>query len=393
MSHPIRPEAPAASSMLTEEEEAFRAAVREFAESTLRPKVQAMDAAAKMDQDVIDACFSMGLMGVEVPEELGGQGGTFFQAVLAVEELARIDPAVAVMVDVQTTLFENMVLRWGSDELKRWVLPRVTKDVVAAYALSEAGSGSDAFALACEARLDGDAYVLNGQKLWITNAGEAGVFAVFANVDKSLKHKGITCFLVERDQKGFSVAKKEDKLGIRASSTCEIVLDGVRVPKARILGEVGIGYKVAIETLNEGRIGIGAQMLGLATGAFDAAMQYTQERKQFGKPLAENQAVQFQLAEMATDIHAARLLVYDAARRRDRGLSFVTEACYAKLFASRVAEKNASQAVNLFGGYGFVRDYPVEKLYRDAKIGQIYEGTSNMQLQTIYKRVAGGDRP
>lgn len=379
-----------AVTMLTEEEEAFRAAIREFAETTIKPRVTAMDQAAKMDREVIDACFEMGLMGIEVPEAYGGQGGSFFQAVLAVEELARVDPAVAVMVDVQTTLFENMVMRWGSEALKEWVLPRVTKDTVAAYCLSEAGSGSDAFALACEARPDGDDFVLSGHKLWITNAGEAGVFAVFATVDKEKRHKGITCFMVERDQPGFSVSKKEDKLGIRASSTCEILLDGVRVPRSRILGEVGQGYKVAIETLNEGRIGIGAQMVGLAVGAFEHALAYTQERKQFGKALAENQGVQFQLAEMATDIHAARLLVYDAARRRDAGQPFLTEACYAKLFASRVAERVASQAVNLFGGNGFTHEFPIEKYYRDAKIGQIYEGTTNMQLQTIAKQLLAG---
>ena len=384
---------PSASSMLTEEEQAFRGAVREFAEGTIRPRVAAMDKAAKMDREVIDACFGMGLMGIEVPETYGGQGGTFFQAVLAVEELARVDPSVAVMVDVQTTLFENMILRWGTEEQKRWVLPRVCKDTVAAYCLSEASSGSDAFGLQCEGREEGDSFILSGHKLWITNAGEAGVFAVFANVDKSLKHRGITCFLVDRDQPGFSVSKKEDKLGIRASSTCEILLDGVRVPKSRVLGHVGEGYKVAIETLNEGRIGIGAQMVGLAMGAFEAALRYTQERKQFGKPIVDNQGVQFELAEMATLIHAARLLVYDAARRRDRGVSFLTEAAYAKLFASRAAERVASEAVNLFGGYGFTHEFPVEKYYRDAKIGQIYEGTSNMQLQTIAKRVLGGDMP
>jgi alkylation response protein AidB-like acyl-CoA dehydrogenase len=386
-------ERPSASSMLNEEEQAFRAAVREFAEGTIRPRVHAMDTAAVMDREVIDACFAMGLMGIEVPERFGGQGGTFFQAVLAVEELARVDPSVAVMVDVQTTLFENMILRWGTDEQKGWVLPRVCKDTVAAYCLSEAGSGSDAFGLACEAKKDGDDFVLTGHKLWITNAGEAGLFAVFATVDKAQKHKGITCFLVERDQKGFSISKKEDKLGIRASSTCEILFDGVRVPRGRVLGEVGQGYKVAIETLNEGRIGIGAQMVGLAVGAFEHAMRYVQERKQFGKPIVDNQGVQFQLAEMATRIHASRLLVYDAARRRDRGESFLTEAAYAKLFASRTAEFVASEAVNLFGGYGFTREFPVEKYYRDAKIGQIYEGTTNMQLQTIAKRVLAGDMP
>ena len=382
-----------ASSMLSEEEIAFRDAVREFAEGTVRPLVHEMDTKQQMDPTIIEACFDMGLMGIEVPEELGGQGGSFFQAVLAVEELARVDPAVAVMVDVQTTLFENMVLRWGSDAVKQWVLPKVTENTVAAYALSEAGSGSDAFALACEAKEDGDHYVLNGHKLWITNAQEAGVFAVFANVDKSKGYKGITAFLVEREQEGFSVSKKEDKLGIRASSTCEILLENVRVPKERVLGEVGKGYKVAIETLNEGRIGIGAQMVGLATGALEHALRYTQERKQFGKAVADNQAVQFQLAEMATRIKASRLLVYDAARRRDCGETFVTEAAYAKYYASVTAEFCASQAVNLFGGYGFTREYPVEKLYRDAKIGQIYEGTSNMQLQTIAKQLFKGELP
>lgn len=380
-------------SNLTEDEADFRQAVREFAESTIKPRVSAMDEAAKMDPEVISACFEMGLMGVEVPEEFGGQGGTFFLAVLAVEELARVDPSVAVMVDVQTTLFENMVLRWASDELKTWLLPKVTSEVVASYALSESGSGSDAFALACEAKEDGDDYILNGHKLWITNAQEAGVFAVFANVDKSKKHRGITCFIVERDQEGFSVSKKEDKLGIRASSTCEILLENVRVSKSRILGEVGKGYKVAIETLNEGRIGIGAQMVGLAVGAYEHALAYVQERKQFGRAIVDNQAVQFQLAEMATQIRAARLLVWDAARRRDAGLPFLTEAAYAKLYASRAAERVASEAVNLYGGNGFTREYPVEKFYRDAKIGQIYEGTTNMQLQTIAKMLLANERP
>ncbi|RMG18245.1 MAG: acyl-CoA dehydrogenase [Planctomycetota bacterium] len=379
-----------ALTLLTEEESAFREAVREFAESTIKPRVAAMDRAATMDPEVIQACFDMGLMSVEVPEQYGGQGGTFFMAILAIEELARVDPAVSVMVDVQTTLVQNMILRWGSEEIKQWILPQISKDKVAAYCLSEAGSGSDAFALACEAREDGDAYVLDGHKLWITNAGEAEFFAVFATVDKSLRHRGITCFLVEREQKGFSVSKKEDKLGIRASSTCEILLEGVRVPKSRILGEVGKGYKVAIETLNEGRIGIGAQMVGLARGAFEGALAYVQERKQFGRPIGENQGVQFQLAEMAARIRAARLLVWDAARRRDAGEPFLTEAAYAKLVASRAAEYVASEAVNLFGGNGFTKEYPIEKFYRDAKIGQIYEGTTNMQLQTIAKQLLGG---
>jgi len=384
---------PGPCTVLSEEEGLFRDAVREFAESTLRPRSAAMDAQQAMDPEVVQACFEMGLMGIEVPEELGGQGGTFFQAVLAVEELARVDPAVAVMVDVQTTLFENMMLNYASEDLQREILPRVCEDTVAAYCLSEAGSGSDAFALACEAKEDGDAYVLNGHKLWITNAQEAGVFAVFANVDKSLGHRGITCFLVNRDQEGFSVSKKEDKLGIRASSTCEILLENVRVPKSRILGKVGKGYKVAIETLNEGRIGIGAQMVGLACGAFELALNYTGERKQFGKAIRDNQGVQFQLAEMATQIHASRLLVYNAARLRDAKQPFTTQAAYAKLFASRTAEFVASEAVNLYGGYGFTREYPVEKFYRDAKIGQIYEGTTNMQLQTIAKALFRGDHP
>lgn len=382
-----------ALTQLDEDEEALRDAVREFAESVIQPRVAAMDAAAELDKEVIEGCFEMGLMGVEVPEEFGGAGGTFFQAILVVEELARVDAAVAVMVDVQTTLFQNLVLRWGSDEIKNWILPKTCKDTVAAYALSEAGSGSDAFALACEATEDGDDYLLNGHKLWITNAKEAGVFAVFATVDKSLGYRGITCFLVEAGQEGFSVSKKEDKLGIRASSTCEIVFENVRVPKSRIVGEVGKGYKVAIETLNEGRIAIGAQMVGLAAGALELTVAFTQERKQFGKAISENQGVQFQLAEMATQVHAARLLVYDAARRRDAGLEFLTEACYAKLFASRAAESVASQAINLFGGNGFTKEYPIEKFYRDAKIGQIYEGTTNMQLQTIAKMLLKGSRP
>lgn len=382
-----------ALTQLSEDEEALREAIGEFADSVIKPRVGAMDQAATMDKEVIDGCFEMGLMGIEVPEEFGGQGGTFFQAILAVEELAKVDAAVAVMVDVQTTLFQNLIMRWGSDEIKREVLPKTCESMVAAYALSEAGSGSDAFALACEAKEDGDDYVLNGHKLWITNAKEAGVFAVFATVDKSLGYRGITCFLVYADQEGFSVSKKEDKLGIRASSTCEILFENVRVPKSRIVGEVGKGYKVAIETLNEGRIAIGAQMVGLAAGALQHTVDYVQTRKQFGKAISDNQGVQFQLAEMATQVHAARLLVWDAARRRDAGQDFLTEACYAKLFASRAAEKVASEAVNLFGGNGFTHEYPIEKYYRDAKIGQIYEGTTNMQLQTIAKMLLKGSKP
>lgn len=370
---------------LSEDEEAFRFAVRDFAESEIRPKVAAMDDAQTMDPAIIRKCFDLGLMGIEVPEVYGGQGGSFFQSVLAIEEIARVCAAVAGVVDVQTTLVENLLLRWASEDIKRQLLPRMCGDTVASYALSEAGSGSDAFALSCAARDAGDRYVLTGQKLWITNAAEAGVFLVFATVNKELKHRGITCFVVERDQDGFSVSKKEKKLGIRASSTCEIVLDSVHVPKNRIVGEVGKGYKIAIETLNEGRIGIGAQMVGLAQHAFEAALRYTQERHQFGRPVADNQGVQFQLAEMATKLHAARLLVYEAARLRESGRPFVQEAAMAKLFASRIAEEIASEAVNLHGGNGYTTDYEVEKLYRDVKVGQIYEGTNNMQLLTIAK--------
>ena len=383
------PKQPALSA-LSEEEELFRRAVREFAEETIRPRVARMDREGAMDRDVIDGCFAMGLMGIEVPEELGGQGGTFFQAVLAVEELARVDPSVAVMVDVQATLVENLLLKWASPALKERWLPRLTKDVVAAYALSESASGSDAFALQCRARESADGWTLTGRKLWITNAAEAGVFAVFATVDPGAGYKGITCFLVERDTPGFQVGKKEDKLGIRASSTCELVLEDVRLPRDSVVGEVGKGYKVAIETLNEGRIGIGAQMVGLAQGAFEATVRYVQERVQFGKRISEFQGVQFQLAEMATDIHAARLTVYDAARLRAQGRPFLEGAAMAKLFASRVAERVASRAVDLHGGNGFTKEYPAEKYYRDAKIGQIYEGTSNMQLQTIAKQVLKG---
>ena len=375
---------------LSDTEEAFRQAVRDFAEETVRPRIARMDRDGVMDREVIDACFAMGLMGIEVPEQYGGQGGTFVQAVLCVEELARVDPSVAVMVDVQTTLFENLMLRWANEEQKKRIFPRVTKDTVAAYALSESGSGSDAFALGCRAKESGNEYRLSGRKLWITNGYEAGVFALFATVDPKAGYKGITCFLVDKDTKGFSVGKKEDKLGIRASSTVELILEDVAVPKANILGEVGKGYKVAIETLNEGRIGIGAQMVGIAQGALDAAIKYVQEREQFGKKISEFQAVQFQIAEMATQTAAARLLVYEAARLRDAGKPFLTQAAMAKLFASRTAEKVASLSLELHGGNGFTKDYPIEKLWRDSKIGQIYEGTSNMQLQTIAKQFLKG---
>jgi alkylation response protein AidB-like acyl-CoA dehydrogenase len=327
------------------------------------------------------------VMGIEIPEAHGGSGGTFFHAVLVVEELSRVDPSVGVLVDVQNTLVVNALLRWGSPDLRSRLLPVLAARSIGAYALSEAVSGSDAFALQTQAREDGDAFVIDGRKLWITNANEADLFIVFANINPSAGYRGITAFVVERGQPGFTIGKKEDKLGIRASSTCELVLDGCRVPRAQVLGEVGKGYKVAIETLNEGRIGIGAQMLGLAAGALDHAVKYTKERRQFGKAIAEFQGVQFQLARAATEIEAARLLVYNAARLRDLGQPFLTEAAMCKIFASEVAERVASLAVNLFGGNGFVKEYPVEKLYRDAKIGQIYEGTSNLQLQTIAKQM------
>jgi alkylation response protein AidB-like acyl-CoA dehydrogenase len=346
-----------------------------------------MDEHAKIPRALIDGLFKLGVMSIEIPERFGGAGGTFFQAVLTVEELSRVDPSVGVLVDVQNTLVVNALLRWGSPELQEQLLPRLAQQSVGAYALSEASSGSDAFALQTRAREDGDAFVLAGRKLWITNAAEADLFIVFATVDASAGYRGITAFVVERETPGFSVTRKEDKLGIRASSTCELLLEDCRVPRSQVLGDVGKGYKVAIETLNEGRIGIGAQMFGLAEGALGHAIRYTKERQQFGRSIAEFQGVQFQIARAATDVEAARLLVYHAARRRDRGEPFLTEAAMAKLFASEVAERTASLAVNLFGGYGFVKDYPVEKLYRDAKIGQIYEGTSNLQLQTIAKQL------
>ncbi len=374
---------------LAEDEVIFRDSVRQFADAQIRPHVREMDEQAKFPRSLVDQLFDLGVMGIEIPESHGGSGGTFFHAVLAVEELARVDPSVAVLVDVQNTLCINAFLRWGTDEQKAKYLPKLASRWVGAYALSEAGSGSDAFALATRAVEDGDAYVLTGQKLWITNGAEADVFIVFANVKPEAGYRGITAFLVERGAAGFTVGKKEDKLGIRASSTCELLFDGCRVPKAQILGEVGKGYKVAIETLNEGRIGIGAQMLGLAQAALDHTVRYTKERRQFGKAIADFQGVQFQIARMATAVEGARLLTYNAARLRDAGKPFLTEAAMCKLVTSEVAESCASMAVNLFGGYGFTKDYPVEKLYRDAKIGQIYEGTSNMQLQTIAKALIG----
>ncbi len=375
--------------VLAEDERIFRDSVRQFAEAQVRPLVREMDEQAKMARTLVDRLFDLGLMGIEIPEPYGGSGGRFFHAVLAVEELSRVDPSVGVLVDVQNTLVINALLRWGSEDVKRRYLPQLAASVVGAYALSEAGSGSDAFALTTRAREDGDGYVLDGRKLWITNASEAGLFIVFATVDPQAGYRGITAFLVERAFPGFTVGKKEDKLGIRASSTCELMFEECRVPRANVLGEVGKGYKTAIETLNEGRIGIGAQMIGLARGALEHAIAYTRDRRQFGKPVSEFQAVQHQLARAAVDVEAARLTVYNAARLRDAGRPFLTEAAICKIFSSEVAERVASLAVNLFGGYGFVKDYPVEKLYRDAKIGQIYEGTSNLQLQTIAKQILG----
>ena len=376
-------------SQLAPEEQLLRDAVRKFARKVLAPLAREMDEAQKMSPALIRQLFEQGWMGMEVPEEYGGVGASFFSAIVAIEEIAAVDPAVAVMVDVQNTLTVNALLRWGNQAQKTKYLPRVATDLICSYALSEASSGSDAFALTTTARADGDDYVLNGSKLWISNAGESGLFIVFATVDPSLGYKGITAFLIERDTPGFTVGKKEDKLGIRASSTCELLLQDCRVPNANVLGEIGTGYKIAIETLNEGRIGIAAQMLGLASGAWGHAARYTQERRQFGRPVAQFQAVQFSLAKMATEIEACRLMVYDAARRKTAGLPYAKEAAMTKYFVSQVAERVASECVELFGGYGFVKDYPVEKLYRDAKIGRIYEGTSNMQLATIAKQLLG----
>src|SRR5919112_204687 len=373
----------------SEDESMFRASVREFAEGEIRPRVEEMDEHAKMAPEVLKQLFDLGLMGVETPEEYGGTGASFFMAIVGVEELSRVDPSVGVLMDVQNTLVNNALIRWGSPEQKKKYLPRLASDAVGAYALSEAGSGSDAFAMATKAVEDGDSYELNGQKLWITNGNEAGIFIVFANAKPEEGYKGITAFIVEKGFAGFSVGKKENKLGIRASSTTEIILDGCKVPKENLLGEFGKGYKVSIETLNEGRIGIGAQMIGLARGALEAALAYTGERAQFGKPINQFQGVQFQLAEMAVELEAARLMVYNAARMKDAGLPFVKEAAMAKLYSSRAAETIASKAIELYGGYGFVKDYPVEKLWRDSKIGAIYEGTSNMQLQTIAKLIIG----
>jgi len=389
----VSPETAAAPALttLSEDERLFHDTILDFATHEVRPRVRDMDERAAVDPGLLTRLFGLGVMGVEIPETFGGSGGTFFHSVLAVEALSRVDPSVGVLVDVQNTLVINALLRWGSAEQQRRCLTALARDTVGAYALSEAASGSDAFALTTRAIEQGDGFVLDGRKLWITNAAEAGTFIVFATVDPSAGYKGITAFLIERDMPGFTVGHKEDKLGIRASSTCELIFESCRVPRAHVLGDVGKGYKIAIETLNEGRIGIGAQMLGLAEGALEHAVGYTLERKQFGRAIAGFQGVQFQLARAATEIEAARLLVYNAARLRDAGQPFLKEAAMCKLFASEVAERTASMAVNLFGGYGFVKDYPVEKLYRDAKIGQIYEGTTNLQLVTIAKTL--GLRP
>jgi short-chain 2-methylacyl-CoA dehydrogenase len=374
---------------LSEDERMFRDQVREFAEAEVRPLVGKMDKEAQIPRALIDKCFDLGIMGIEIPEAMGGAGATFFMSVLVVEELARVDASLAVLVDVQNTLVNNALLRWGTDDQKGRYLPKLASKWVGAYALSEAGSGSDAFALACRAVDKGDRYELTGRKLWITNAAEADLFIVMATIDPGKGYKGITSFLVERSFPGFQIGKKEDKLGIRASSTCELVLEGCRVPKANVLGEVGQGYKIAIETLNEGRIGIGAQMVGVAQGAFEHGLRYAQERRQFGRPIAEFQAVQFLLAELATELEASRLLTYNAARLRDTGAPFIKEAAMAKLFASRAAEHVSSKVIEIHGGYGFSREYPVEKYFRDQKVGQIYEGTTHMQLMVIAKQLLG----
>jgi len=374
--------------LLTEDEQMFRETCRSFAEQRIKPHVRRMDDEAKLDPGLIPELFELGLMGIHIPEDLGGSGGTFFMSVLAVEEISRVDGSFGVFIDVQNTLVNNAIMRWANEDQKRQYLPRLARDLVGAYALSEAGSGSDAFALACRAVHDvgrDGSYVLNGRKLWITNAIEAGLFVVFANVNPDAGYKGITAFLVEPGFPGFTVGKKEDKLGIRASSTCELILEDCVVPAKNVLGEVGKGYKIAIETLNEGRIGIGAQMVGIAQGSWECGASYAKERKAFGKAIAEFQAVQFQLAEAATQIEAARLMVYNAARLKDSGQDFLKEAAMAKYFSSQVAESVTSTIVDLYGGYGYTKDYPAEKYFRDSKIGKIYEGTSNMQLQTIAK--------
>ena len=372
---------------LSEEEELFRRTVRDFAERAVRPRVAAMEQSASLDRALLAQCFQLGLMGIEIPEAHGGAGGSMLMTVLAVEELSAVDASLAIFVDVQNTLVNALLIKWASDELRTRYLPRLATDLLGAYALSEPESGSDAFGLQTRASRTGDQWILEGRKLWITNGAEAGLFVIFANSDFTKGYKGITAFAVERGFKGFSVGKKEDKLGIRASSTCELILDGCEVPATNLVGQVGMGYKVAIETLNTGRIGIGAQMIGVARGALAATLKYVKERKQFGKPVSEFQGVQFQLAQAATELEAARLMVYNAARLEDAGEPYTTQAAMAKLFAAQVAERVTSLAVELFGGYGYTKEYPVEKFYRDAKIGAIYEGTSNMQLNTIAKQL------
>jgi len=374
---------------LSDEEQMFREAVGDFATSEIAPLVSRMDHAQEIDAGLLPQLFELGLMGIEIPEEFGGAGSNFFTSILAVEELSRTDPSVATLVDVQNTLVNNALSRWGSDELQAHYFPKLASEWIGAYALSEAGSGSDAFALSCRATRDGDDWVLEGQKLWVTNGYEASTFIVFATVDPAAGHRGITAFMVDRDSPGFSVGKKEDKLGIRASSTTELILEAVKVPSGNLLGEVGRGYKVAIETLNEGRIGIGAQMVGTAQGALDHTLRYVREREQFGRTIGDFQGVQFQLADAATDLEASRLLVYNAARLRDAGEDFLVPAAMAKLHSSRMAQKVTSLCIDLFGGYGFTTEYPVEKFYRDSKIGTIYEGTTNMQLQTIARGLLG----
>ena len=389
MSSTLQAVVPTPLTTLTDEELLFRDNVRQFAEQKIRPLVKEMDEKGVFDRDLLPEFFKLGLMGIEIPEQYGGAGGSFFEAILAVEEFSRVDASAGVVVDVQNTLVNNALVRWGNEAQKKKYLPKMASDTVGAYALSEASSGSDAFGLQTRAVLKGEEYILNGRKLWITNAKEAGLFVLFATLDPAAGYKGITAFLVEKDFPGFTVGKKEDKLGIRASSTCELILEDCRVPKENVLGESGKGYKIAIETLNEGRIGIGAQMIGIARGAWEYAMKYAQERKQFGKPISEFQGIQFQIAQMATEIEAARLMVYNAARMKDAGINFVREAAMTKLFASQVAERVTSLAIEIYGGAGFTKDYPVEKYWRDAKIGKIYEGTSNMQLATIAKLVMG----
>jgi len=374
---------------LTEEERMFQAMAREFAANEILPHVEEMDREGAFNHALLETFFAQGFMGIEVPEAYGGSGGSFFLAILAIEEFSRVDASAGVVIDVQNTLVNNALQKWGTEAQKQKFLPRLVRDTLGAYALSEPNAGSDAFALATRAREDGSDYLLNGRKLWITNAKEAGLFIVFANINPEAGYRGITAFLIERGTPGFTVGKKEDKLGIRASSTCELILEDCRVPKENVLGEAGKGYKVAIETLNEGRIGIAAQMVGVARGALENAVRYAQERQQFGKPIAEFQAIQFQLARLATDVEAARLMAYNAARLKDAGLPFLKEAAMAKYFCSQVAERVASECLEVYGGYGFTRDYPAEKFLRDSKIGKIYEGTSFMQLQTIAKIVLG----